>query len=210
MENIQHRTSNFEHLTARCARARKNWMLDVRCWMVGVVFWLSLLAPFSLRAQTPPQLPPGGLSQLQVAQPAVDVSSPVTATAEFDPPVVRAGEKTFYRVTVEATESSIQWPEEISAPAELKFGANARGQLTQFLGNKFRPLTSFVYEVRPAAAGHFTITNFTVNISASRWKFRRRAWTWSRKIPIRRRRRGSWCWKLRRRMFFSASRSACA
>jgi hypothetical protein len=122
-----------------------------------------LLAPFFARAQAPPQIPPGVQAQLQVQQPAVDVTSPVTATAEFDPPVVRAGEKTFYRVSVDATESSIEWPDAISAPAELKFGANARGQITQFLGNNFRSLTSFVYEVRPAAAGHFTVTNFTVN-----------------------------------------------
>ena len=84
----------------------------------------------SLRAQTPPQLPPGGLIQLQVPQPAVDVSSPVIATAAFDPPVVRPGEKTFYRVTVAATESSIQWADEIAAPPGLKFGSAARGQLT--------------------------------------------------------------------------------
>ena len=114
-----------------------------------------LLAPLLLRAQAPPQVPPGSLIQLQVAQPAVDVTSPVTATAAFDPPVVRAGEKTFYRVTVDATESSIQWPEEIAAPPELKFGPDARGQITQILGNKFRPLTSFVYEVRAAGAGTF-------------------------------------------------------
>jgi hypothetical protein len=101
--------------------------------------------------------------QLQVAQPAVDVSSPVTATAAFDPPVVRVGEKSFYRVTVDATESSIQWPEKISAPPELQFGPGARGQLTQFLGNKFRPLTSFVYETRATATGHFAVTNFTVD-----------------------------------------------
>ena len=122
-----------------------------------------LLAPVLLRAQMPPQMAPGGLIQLQVAQAPVDVTSPVTASAVFDPAAVRVGEKTFYRVKVEATESSIQWPEEISAPGELKFGAKARGQITQFLGNNFRVLTSFIYEVRPAAAGHFTITNFTVN-----------------------------------------------
>src|SRR5665213_2031659 len=124
-----------------------------------------LLAPFCLSAQTPPQLPPGGLGQLQVAQPAVDVTSPVTATAEFDPPVVRPGEQTFYRVNVDATESAIQWPAEIPAPAELKFGANARGEMTEFLGNKFRPLTAFVYEVRATAAGHFVVTNFSVTTS---------------------------------------------
>jgi hypothetical protein len=158
MENIQHSTTNNEHSMARCVRARKNWMLVVGCWMLVVGFCCSL------RAQTPPQLPPGGFIQLQVPQPPVDVSSPVTATAAFDPPVARVGEKSFYRVTVEATESSIQWPDEIAAPPGLKFGPSARGQLTQFLGNKFLPLTSFIYETRATTTGHFAITNFTVEV----------------------------------------------
>ena len=133
--------------------------------MLNVLLSSLLLAPFCALAQTPPQFPPGVQMQLQVAQPAVDSTSPVTATAEFDPPRVRAGEKTFYRVTVSATESAIQWPEEIPAPAELKLGASARGQVTQLLGNNFRVFTSFIYEVRPAAAGHFTMTNFSVDAS---------------------------------------------
>ena len=150
MENIEHRILNAVRMSS--------------LWMFGVVFRCLLLAPDLLRAQTPPQLPPGGLIQLQVPQPAVDVSSPVTATAAFDPPVVRPGEKTFYRVTVEATESSIQWPDEIAAPPGLKFGPSARGQLTQFLGNKFLPLTSFIYEARATTTGYFAITNFTVEV----------------------------------------------
>jgi hypothetical protein len=159
MENIPHPTSNTERPMARCARGRKNWLLAVGCWLLVVGFCSSL------PAQAPPQIPPGGLMQLQVPQPAVDVSaSPVTAAAAFDPPVVRPGEKTFYRVTVSATESSIQWPEAIAAPAELKFGPGARGQLNQFLGNQFLPLTSFVYEVRATATGHFAVTNFTANV----------------------------------------------
>jgi hypothetical protein len=128
------------------------------------VFPALLLMPFWLRAQSPPPVPAGGLMQLQVAQPAVDVSSPVTATAVFDPPVVRPGEKAFYRVTVDATESSIQWPDKMAMPPELKSGPNARGQLTQVLENKFRPLTSFVYEVRATTAGRFIITNFPVEV----------------------------------------------
>ena len=131
-------------------------MLDVGCWMLNVLCCLLLFAPLGLRAQTPPQIPAAAQAQLQIQQPAVDVSSPVTATAGFDPPVVRPGEKTFYRVNLDATESSIQWPADLSAPAELKFGAHASGQITQFLGSKFRSLTTFVYEVRPTAAGHFT------------------------------------------------------
>ena len=127
----------------------------------------ALFAPGLLCAQVAPQLPPGGLIQLQVAQPAVDVSSPVTATAAFDPPVVNAGEKILYRVNVDAPESAIQWPAEIPAPAEIKLGTNTRGQMTQFLGNKFRSLTAFIYEAHAPAAGHFTISNFTVNISGT-------------------------------------------
>jgi hypothetical protein len=100
-----------------------------------------------------------------VPQPPVDVSSPVTATAGFDPPVVHAGEKTFYRVTVDAAESAIAWPAKISAPAELKFGLNTHGQIMRLDGNKYRPFTAFAYEVTAPAAGQFTITNFSVNIS---------------------------------------------
>jgi hypothetical protein len=118
------------------------------------------LSPLYLRAQTPAN----SLSQLQIQQPPVDVSSPVTATATFDPPDVRPGEKAFYRITFDATESVIKWPGTISSPAELKLRPVAHGQLTQNLGNKFRPLSSFLYEVQPAATGHFTIPGFVVKI----------------------------------------------
>ena len=147
------------------SRVLEKWMLDVRCWLLVVCFSFSLTTPFRLCAQLPPQIPPGGLAQLQVAQPPVDVSTPVTATAVFDPPVVPVGGKTFYRVNVDATEGSIQWPEEIVAPPELKFGVGARGQTTRLLGNKFRPLTAFVYEVQATTAGRFTVANFSVNIA---------------------------------------------
>ena len=124
-----------------------------------------LFAAFCVRAQTSLQISPGGLIQLQIAQPSVDVTTPVTATAEFDPPVVRPGDKVFYRVTLDAAEAAIDWPEKISAPSELKFGASAHGQTTQNLGNKFRSLTAFIYEVRPAVAGNFIITNFTAKVA---------------------------------------------
>ena len=129
---------------------------------------LALLLPLPLVAQAPPNVPPGAQMQLQVAQPAVDVTSPVSATAAFDPPVAHVGEKTFYRVNVDATESSVQWPAEIPAPAGLEPGPNTSGQITQMQGNKFRPLASFVYEFIPRAEGHFTVTNFSVDVSGAR------------------------------------------
>ena len=127
-----------------------------------------LVAPIWLAAQTPPQLPPGGLMQLQVPQAAVDVSSPVTATAQFDPPVVRAGETTYYRVSLDATESSVAWPDELSAPVALRFGPKRSGQITQVQPGKFRPLASFVYEVTAPVTGHFTVTNFSVDVTGVR------------------------------------------
>ena len=141
-------------------------VLTVKCWMMFslVVVWLT---PFLLPAQTPPVLPPGGLIQLQVAQPAVDTSTPVTATAEFDPPVIGIGQKAFYRVSVDATESSIQLPEKIPAAGALKMNLRTSGQITQMQINRFRPLTTFLYEVQCPEQGNFTITNFTVDVSGA-------------------------------------------
>ena len=126
------------------------------------------LTPFLVNAQTSPRIPPGSQLQLQVAQPMVDVSTPVTATAAFAPPVVPAGGKAFYRVNVDATESSIDWPEALPGPPELKIGAKKSGQITLMQANQYRPLASFVYEVAAPLAGHYTITNFSVNVAGVR------------------------------------------
>jgi hypothetical protein len=140
------------HLKIHCL-----WLLVIGCW---------LLAVFPLSAQQPTVLPPGVAAQMMVPQPAVDNSMPlnVTATVEFDPPTVRAGEKTFYRVTITATQNAIEWPDTIAAPPELQFGANARGQLMQPDGVAFHPLTSFVHEVTAARPGHFTVPGFILMV----------------------------------------------
>jgi len=128
------------------------------------IFLLSLFAPSLLRGQPAVQLPPGGAAQLMVPQPAVDVSpvENVSAKAAFEPAVVRVGEKTFYRVAVDATQNAIDWPDVLSAPSELKLGNSVRGQISRMEGNKFSPLTSFVYEVIPTAVGQFTLPSFGV------------------------------------------------
>jgi hypothetical protein len=134
--------------------------------LTRTIIFLLALAPALLFAQAPPQIPASQQAQLQVPQQPVDVTRPetVSVTAEFDPPTVRPGGKTFYRVTIEATESSIVWPEKIPAPQELNFGANARGQLSEMAGNRFRPITSFVYEVHPTTTGRFTVNSFVADV----------------------------------------------
>ncbi len=115
----------------------------------------------------PPQIPASAQLQLQVAQPRVDTSSPLVATAQFDPPAVRPGEQTTYRVSINATESDIQWPAAFSLPGALGPARHARGQITETTVNSFRPLSSFVYELHPGTAGQFTVPGFTVNVGDS-------------------------------------------
>ena len=128
----------------------------------------ALFGWFLLSLWLPPlcaQVPPNGLIQLQVQQPTVDISSPATAMAGFDPPTVRVGEKSFYRVVVDAAEASIQWPETNPAPSELRLHRAAQGQLVNYLGVKFRPFTSFVYEACPTASGQWVVPAFSVEVN---------------------------------------------
>jgi hypothetical protein len=148
-------------------RAAGRWMPDVGCWSFAFIF---LCTSFLLRAQTPVQLPPDAQAQLLLQQQPVDVSQTenISAAAAFDPPVVRAGEKAFYRVTVNATQNSIAWPDKIATPPELKFGPDARGQTTRLEDNKYRPLTAFLCEVTATAPGHFVVSNFAVTVGGAR------------------------------------------
>src|SRR5262245_28702184 len=70
---------------------------------------------FQARAQAPNPTQPGvppvqdPLMTLMMSQPKIDLDGPVSATAAFDPPVVRPGQQTIYRVTFTGLEESIQW-----------------------------------------------------------------------------------------------------
>src|SRR5215471_884351 len=155
MENIQHPTSNVQRPLLGGARSCFRWMSKVEGRLLNVFFALLLAAPRLAQAQTPVQLSPDVQAQIQLQQSPVDVSPPenISATAEFDPPVVRVGEKAFYRVTLNTTQNSIAWPEQIAAPDALKLAGNARGQVVRLDENKFRPLTAFLYEVTASSAG---------------------------------------------------------
>jgi hypothetical protein len=161
MENNPHPTSNHQPPWVAGSRAVGRWILAAASGL------LALVLPPALPAQLPPQIPPAFQGQLQVQQPAVDVSPPenYSATAAFDPPIVRVGQKTFYRVNVDAPETTFELPQTISAPAELKFGPLAHGQIARLEGNRFHPLATFLFEVQATATGHFTISNFTVKVA---------------------------------------------
>lgn len=130
------------------------------------IFRLAMwLTPFSaVHAQVPASPTSEQLIQIMRSQPTVDVSAPVTATASFDPPLVRPGEKSIYRVTLNATEVSVNLPGEIPAPAALKLSRSVSGQNTQPIGGGQQIVSTFNYDVRALEPGTFTVPTFTVEV----------------------------------------------
>ena len=104
------------------------------------------------------------LMQIVRSQPVVDFSGPVTATASFDPPQVRPGEKAVYRVVFNATAVSVHWPEKIPAPPGLQFHLNCSGQTMLPVGGEYQNFATFDYDVRAEAPGQFTLPEFTAEI----------------------------------------------
>ena len=139
--------------------------------MKALAFQLILLASLAaaslVRAQAPPQIPPSQFNQLMVPQPAVDTTAPITASATFDSPAIRVGDKTFYRVDVTFTESAIQWPKRLPVPAGTKMVEVARGELAQELPGSFHALTEFVYDVTATAPGQLTIPAFNIDVAGA-------------------------------------------
>src|SRR5439155_16000062 len=121
--------------------------------------------PLAHAQNSPPPAPPmvqDPLMNLMISQPKIDTSAPVIPSAVFDPPVVRPGEQSIYRVTFNALEESIDWPAQITAPLELQMRPSAHGQILQMAGPALVALISFNTRVRPSALGQFTVPQFVV------------------------------------------------
>jgi hypothetical protein len=116
------------------------------------------------RAQAPAPGQPDPLMSLMLSQPSVDTTSPVQATASFDPPTIHPGDLCTYRVTFNALLDSIQWPEEMVAPPQLGLKARARGQIVQTLGTNLQPRTTFNYRADVSSPGMYTVPKFMVYV----------------------------------------------
>jgi len=143
-------------------------MFDVRC-LIWVTVWICAAVVIgSAHAQLTraPRLDP--LNQLMVTQPSIEIASNVVAVSSFDPPVIRVGDKATYRVTFNALDESIAWPEELPAPPQLELRLSARGQVFQQIGNQLRPYTTINHHVRATNPGTFTIPEFRVDVYGRR------------------------------------------
>lgn len=99
---------------------------------------------------------------LMLSQPRIDVDSPVTPTAAFDPPMIQPGQRATYRVLLNALETSIEWPEKPLSAGKLTLVPGGRGQLMSMAGPSLQPSTTFNYHARPTAAGEYNVPAFTV------------------------------------------------
>lgn len=135
--------------------------MRARCSSWPGLFFLAIF-PVIVRAQTAASPPPAVLSQMMVQQPPAEIPTTVNATAAFDPPEVRPGEKSVYRVMIEATVDATKWPEEIPAPPELKLHRSASGQNMRQLGNVLQTLATFDFDAHVTEPGRFTVPEFVV------------------------------------------------
>jgi hypothetical protein len=173
MSVSEHRTFNAQRPTLNprqtgAASGFRRWTLNVECSCRLTVLLFLLVATGLVQAQLTraPRLDP--LNQLMVTQPAIEIASNVVAVSSFDPPVIRAGEKSTYRVTFNALDESIVWPEEIFTPPQLELRQSARGQVFQHADNQLKPYTTINHQVRASSAGSFTISEFTVEVYGRR------------------------------------------
>ena len=127
---------------------------------VLVLAFSTALTGLAQPSSVPPQQDP--LMSLMLSQPKIDITTNVSAVASFDPPIVRPGEQTIYRVTFNALEETIDWPKKLNAPPELQTEPGAHGQIIPILGATQIPFTTFNTRVRASATGDFTMPEFKV------------------------------------------------
>ena len=96
-----------------------------------VTLGLLLGSPLPLAAQPAAPRPRDPLMTLMLSQPSIDVNSPVSATVVFEPARLRPGESAQYRVTLNALEASIEWPDRLPVTAGVELRPGGRGQMLQ-------------------------------------------------------------------------------
>lgn len=107
---------------------------------------------------------PDPLAQLMISQPSIEVVSNPVATVSFDPPVVRPGQLSTYRVSFNALDDSVKWPEQIASPPGLALRQSARGQILLYAGNRLVPQTTINLHARATNVGSYVVNPFTVEV----------------------------------------------
>ncbi len=134
----------------------------VDCGLAVILVWLACAG--TVAAQAPGAAAPDPFIALQMSQPRIELSVPTNVVARFDPPVVRLGEVSVYRVIINALEPSIEWPDKLRTPPQLELRPSAHGQALEPVSGHLEPRTTFIYRVRASSLGQFSMPQFTVNV----------------------------------------------
>ncbi len=103
------------------------------------------------------------LSTLMMTAASVDMDSPVTARAEFDPPVVAVGGRVTYRIVLTALNESVKLPDQLPAPNGLRLQPGGRAQNFQPISvSKMQPQTTINFHATATTPGAFTMPSFTL------------------------------------------------
>jgi hypothetical protein len=96
---------------------------------------------------------------------SIDMDSPVTVRAEFDPPSVAVGGRAVYRIVLNALDESTKLPDPLPAPAGLALQAGGRGQAYQPMGGqKLQPQTTIIFHATASSTGAFTMRSFPISV----------------------------------------------
>jgi hypothetical protein len=132
--------------------------------IVCVLFLTGSILAAQIAPRAASNSPQDPLFTLMLSQPRVDLETEVPPTAAFDPPTIRPGEQSIYRVIFQALEQSVDWPQTLSAPKELRVEPGGHGQMLQLAGGSFVPVTCFNTRVQASASGNFTIPAFQITV----------------------------------------------
>ncbi len=106
---------------------------------------------------------PDQFDQMVNASASLDLESPVTARAEFDPPTAALGQRITFRLVLSALEESVEKRERLAGPPGLELLAGGRAQSYQpGPAGRLQPQTTLNFRAMPAAPGEYVIPAFTL------------------------------------------------
>src|SRR2546423_12787499 len=118
-------------------------------------------------AQVPRMAPPNqdAFNALIGSAASIDMDAPVSARAEFDPPVVPLGGRAIYRIVLNALDESVKLPDQLPVPEGLRLQAGGRGQAYQPMGGqRLQPQTTIIFHATASSTGIFTLPPFPVAV----------------------------------------------
>jgi hypothetical protein len=130
-------------------------------WLMAGFTLLSGPIAFGQASAARSRTQPDFFDNMVVSGASFDMDSPVTAQAEFDPPVVTPGGRVTYRVTVSALDESLEIPTNLPTPDGIALQIGGRGQTyVPTSSRRFLPETTVLFHATAPTNGTFTIPEF--------------------------------------------------